>query len=152
MRILILLALVILSGVAVAESQNSILVAANGSIRGPFTHEEALAPGESKVILTVEQFAALDALRKASPGARLVWNGASFSLHPIEQLRAALLAEFGALSPGEQELFRPQLEAVRRLLIAGQVSEARKVIELSGFGMPQSLTDLRGRLLALFPQ
>ena len=146
---LVLLILLTFCATAFAGDQ-SIYLRSDQTFRGPFTHEEPLLAGESRVTLTAGQYAALDSLRRANPGVVLVFNGSTFSLSPIASIRAALLAEFAGLSPGEQAMYQPALLAVKAMLDAGQVSEARKVIFLS----PVPTDDLaaaRLRMLALFP-
>lgn len=129
-----------------AGPPQSICLRADQSFRGPFTHEEPIAAGESRVTISVEQYAALNALRTASPNVPLIFNGATFLAHP---LRAALIAEFAALSPGEKLLFEPEFRACAKLLDAGLVSEARRVIFLSGANMPEPIWTVRQNMLAI---
>lgn len=127
-----------------------ILVTA-GVFRGPFTHDAPAVAEESRVDLTSEQYAALNAMRAQHPGARFVFSNGSFALHPADSIRAGLLAEFSKLSLGEQALYKSALEGVRAMLDAGQISEARKIIFLSAVPT-DALAAARLRMLALFPE
>lgn len=151
-----LLILLLFTVAALAAPENSIIVIADQSFRGPFTHEEPLAQGETRVALTPEQFAALDDLRRAHPGARIVFDGTAFALHPIEAIRAGLRAEYATLTIGEQTLYQPTFAALVTLFAradltpAQKLTAAREVITLAPVPT-EPLAAARLRMLALLP-
>lgn len=59
----------------------------DGSFSGPYTHDLSLEVGKEIIPLTATQFSALDALRRANPGAALAFDGANFTLAPAEIAR-----------------------------------------------------------------
>lgn len=74
-----------------------ILIAADTSFRGPFTHNEPLANGETKLDITNAQYDAIAAAHATNPGAPLAFNGTSFVLAPSELARRARVAAQRAL-------------------------------------------------------
>ena len=130
-----------------------VAVAADKTIRGPYSVAPKLAAGETAVALTGAQYAALDAVRHANPAVtRFAFDGTNFTVAPIEQLRLGLLAIYNSLPAGEQELFQPQMQGVKRRLAAHDVAGALLIVTLSGTGMPQDIATARTQMLAQFTQ
>jgi len=141
---------------ALATDPLKIYVAVDQSVRGPFTDSPPALTGETVVTLNSDQVAQFRAFRTANPAAlKFTWDGSTFALSKVEQLRLTLLADFGTLSKGQQLMFKPAFEAVKVLLDEGNVAEARVVIDLSGFGLPSPIAEMRATMLAhidaLFP-
>lgn len=95
--------------------------------------------------------ASLSAVEPVTPQQRAAAYLASLQARQaqIEVLRLSLLSEMAKLSPGEQALYQPAIDGVRRMLQRGDVIEARKIIFLSPVAT-QSLADARLRMLAEF--
>ena len=129
-----------------------ICVSADKSVRGPFDDlVNAPTTTETKVVLTKDQFAAYEVLKKANPGvSKFVWDGKAFAVAPIESLRVELFGIYNGLPGYAQDKFKSDFEAVRSRLAAGDVSGALTIITYIGFGMPQSIVDARDSMLALF--
>ena len=151
--IVLILALLLPFGAIAAEQ---IYVSADQTFRGPFADAQQPQTGETVVTLTAGQFAQYNFMVSTNAaGTAFLWDGSNFLVKSIEQLKAQLLTQFATLSPGEQAMFHPTMEAVREMLLRHNVPEARLIISLSGLGMPQDIANVRTAMLAaidaLFP-
>lgn len=72
------------------------------------------------------------------------------ALAAIKTLRTGLLAEYDSLTPGEQMRYRTAFAGVKAMLDAGDIEEAKKVIELSSTPT-EGLAAAKQRMLDLFP-
>lgn len=151
-----LLLLTMLTGLAVlsadaAETFTIVVDDTTGLVAGPFTHGPAAGQSQHSVTLTSDQITAVNALRIGNPGARLVFDGQNFSVHPTDVLRAALITEYLSLSLGEQRLYRSAFAGVREMLDHDNLPEAKLIIFLSPVPT-EELAAARARMLALFPE
>ena len=139
----------LLSISAFADDQ-CICVRADHSFRGPFTHQEPVADGETKVVLTADQYASVDALHKAHPLAKLTFDGNAFAVTPIDTTREQLLALFASLSPEERAFYLPAYDAVKGMFDAGNGAGAKSII--AWLRTPTDhLATIQQQMLALFP-
>ena len=118
--------------------------------RGPFTHNPPLLPGETPLTITSAQYAALNAVRKANPGAtQYAFDGKVFTVAKIEQCRLGMLAIIMGLPKWAQELYKPQVQGAYDRFKIGDVAGVQQIIQASGKDMPDPIPAAKTALLNL---
>ena len=142
--------ILLFTSLAAFAGEQAIYVKADQSFRGPYTHAEPLAEGETIVVLTAEQYAAVDAMRHAHPVCHLAFNGTTFVLSPADIVREPLLMQFSALPAEQKAFYAPAYSAVKAMLDAGNVTGAKNII--AWLRTPtDELAATQQQMLALFP-